>query len=360
MEGLQCQKVTKDFGTHSVLSGIDLTVQQGSLTAILGASGSGKTTLLRLIMGFARLNSGRITVGNQVVAEAPHAHVRPEARAIGYVAQEGALFPHLTIGENVGYGLRRDQRKKSPRITECLELVGLSSAFEHRPVHEISGGEQRRVALARALAPRPRMVLLDEPFSGLDASLRVETRNAVLAALHNEDATTILVTHDQAEALSMGQQVAVLRDGQLAQTADPYDLYWQPTSLDVAKFIGDAVVLPGTQRHRSVECIFGKLETSNESVDGDVLVVIRPEQIFATSSASNHDGAKAVVTGRTFLGADAVLQMSMSQGEQTYLVSSRTRSLGAPSPGEKVVVRVTGSVVTFGSTEVSSSSSSDG
>src|SRR5581483_7533968 len=205
MAELRCEQITASYGQGGdVLSGVDLVVPDGTLTAILGASGSGKTTLLRVIMGFIAQERGTVTVGDAVVAQAGGTHLPPEKRSIGYVAQEGALYPHLSVAENVSFGLPRRERKEAIRAAEVLELVGLGARYGKRRPHELSGGEQRRVALARALAPRPPLVLLDEPFSGLDAALRAETRAAVLHALAAQGTTAVLVTHDQAEALSMG------------------------------------------------------------------------------------------------------------------------------------------------------------
>ena len=245
MADLVCEGIGKSYRGRGVLRDLDLEVPTGTLTAILGSSGSGKTTLLRVIIGFVEADAGRVSVGGETVAEAGRVHVAPDKRAIGYVAQEGALFPHLSVGENVGFGLARGERRQGGRIVQTLELVGLDASYAGRPAHELSGGEQRRVALARALAPHPRIVLLDEPFSGLDAALRADTREAVLHALREEQATAVLVTHDQAEALSMGREVAVLRDGRLAQRAAPSALYRTPADADVASFVGEANLAPG-------------------------------------------------------------------------------------------------------------------
>ena len=261
MAELRCTSLAKSYRTRAVLREVDLVVREGTLTAILGASGSGKTTLLRLIIGFIAPDHGTIEVDGSVVAAAGGAHVAPDKREIGYVAQEGALFPHLTVAENVAFGLPRGERRNGSRTNEALDLVGLGSGYAARRPHELSGGEQRRVGLARALAPKPRIVLLDEPFSGLDAHLRAETREAVTQALAAEGATAVLVTHDQAEALSMGREVAVLRSGRLAQTATPTVLYRDPVDLDVARFVGDAVIVPGTARSGVVECVLGRLST---------------------------------------------------------------------------------------------------
>src|SRR5262245_53113405 len=279
MAELSCRGLAKSFGETVVLSDVDLVVPQGTLTAILGASGSGKTTLLRLLIGFLAADDGVVSIGGTVVADAGRLHVAPDKRAVGYVAQEGALFPHLTVAENVGFGLPRSERRRGLRIDEALDLVGLDRRYAGRQPHQLSGGEQRRVALARALAPRPAVVLLDEPFSGLDASLRAETRAAVLGALTAAGATAVLVTHDQAEALSTGREVGVLRAGRLVQTATPTALYRTPADLDVARFVGEAVVLPGQARSGRVECDLGILAIRGTALEGPVHVMIRPEQI---------------------------------------------------------------------------------
>ncbi len=272
---LQCTGVMKSYGARQVLSGIDLSLPADSLTAVIGASGSGKTTLLRLIMGFESLDEGTVIVGGSVVSSAAigakSVHLAPEKRRIGYVPQEGALFPHLSVAENIGFGLPRRERHRSGRVAEVAEIVGLGADHLDRPPGQLSGGEQRRVALARALAPRPAIVLLDEPFSGLDAGLRAETRAALLTALAREHATALLVTHDQAEALSMGDLVAVLRDGALAQIDDPVSLYRRPVDLDVARFVGEAVVMPGRMRFgdRVVTCALGRLPVAVPGVGND-------------------------------------------------------------------------------------------
>ena len=194
---LRCDAVAKSFGTRAVLADVDLDVAEGALTAILGSSGSGKTTLLRVIVGFIAPDGGTVSIAGSIVAGGGRKPVAPDKRAVGYVAQEGALYPHLSVAENVGFGLPRGQRKRGGRIVEALELVGLGADYGNRRPHELSGGEQRRVALARALAPQPRLVLLDEPFSGLDAALRTETRAAVVHALTQEGATAVMVTQDR-------------------------------------------------------------------------------------------------------------------------------------------------------------------
>src|SRR5580658_8988797 len=204
----------KAFGTHPVLTGVDLEVPEGTLTAILGPSGSGKTTLLRLLAGFDRADRGEIVIGGTVVDD-DRTHVPPERRCIGYVPQEGSLFPHLTVAANVAFGLPAKQRRAGKPDT-LLAAVGLDGLGKRYP-HQLSGGQQQRVALARALAIEPAVVLLDEPFASLDAHLRASVRADVHHVLRQAGTTSILVTHDQDEALSMADRVAVLRHGVIAQ-----------------------------------------------------------------------------------------------------------------------------------------------
>jgi iron(III) transport system ATP-binding protein len=341
MAELRCTGIAKSYGARTVLSELDLVVPAGTLTAILGASGSGKTTLLRLIIGFITPDQGTITVGGSVVADAGSVNVAADKRAIGYVAQEGALFPHLTVAENVAFGLPRAERKSSARIGEALDLVGLSQDYADRSPHELSGGEQRRVALARALAPRPRIVLLDEPFSGLDAALRAETREAVVNALAGEGTTAVLVTHDQAEALSMGREVALLRAGRLVQTATPTVLYRDPVDLDVAHFIGDAVVLPGRAGAGVVECALGRLDIRSSNAEGEVQVMIRPEQIRLAP-----DGIAAEVVDHVYYGSETVVRLVLADGSRTPIVA-KSFDQEVPAAGARVHVVVSGPVAAF-------------
>jgi iron(III) transport system ATP-binding protein len=344
---LRCEAIAKSFGTRPVLRDVDFDVGEGSLTAILGSSGSGKTTLLRVIVGFIAPDAGTVSIAGSIVAGGGRKPVAPDKRAVGYVAQEGALYPHLSVAENVGFGLPRSQRKRGGRIIEALELVGLGAGYGDRRPHELSGGEQRRVALARALAPRPRLVLLDEPFSGLDASLRTETRAAVVHALTQEGATAVMVTHDQAEALSTGHQVAVLREGELVQTAAPDVLYRTPADLDVARFVGEAVVISGQAHGHVVSCPLGTLDVVNPRLTGSVEVMIRPEQILVTPAATDAPGApRARVLGHTCFGPDTVLALELDESPGVTL-SARTFEHALPDPGELVDLSVRGPVVTY-------------
>ncbi len=295
------------------------------------------------MIGFVTADGGSISVDGNVVAEAGRVHVPPDKRAIGYVAQEGALFPHLTVAENVAFGLPRSERKGA-RVGEVLELVGLSREYAPRRPHELSGGEQRRVALARALAPRPRLVLLDEPFSGLDAALRAETREAVLAALAGAGATAVLVTHDQAEALSTGREVGVLRAGRLVQTATPAVLYRTPVDLDVARFVGEAVVLPGRVAAGTVECALGRFPVNGSAADATVEVMIRPEQIRLSRPGA--DGPAAEVVGHDYHGPDTAVRLVLRDGSGTAILA-RTFDQDVPAAGEEVGLTVAGPVAVY-------------
>jgi iron(III) transport system ATP-binding protein len=327
---LTCRNIVKSFRKSEVLTGVDLDVASGSLVALLGSSGSGKTTLLRALMGFVRPDAGNVSVGGTVVSDSA-THVATEKRGIGYVAQEGALFPHLNVARNVGFGMPKGERRSSARIGEVLELVGLNTNYASRNPADLSGGEQRRVALARALAPRPRVVLLDEPFSGLDASLRSETRDAVSAALGHENTTALLVTHDQAEALSMGNQVAVLRDGKIAQSGTPRDLYETPLDLDLARFLGDAVVIRATASGNTVDTPLGPISL-RQSISGTVDIVLRPEQIRIGDA-----GTSAVVTRIEYFGRQTMVRMRLAQGDLELCAGV----FGGPGPVVGSAVRVT-------------------
>ncbi len=342
MSDLQIAGITKSYGATRVLYGIDLHVPAGSLTAILGPSGCGKTTLLRLIGGFDLPDAGSISLGDRILCGNGRP-VPPERRRIGYVAQEGALFPHLTVAENVRFGLRIAAESGKRRVDELLTMVGLDVALAGRYPHQLSGGQQQRVALARALAPEPGVILLDEPFASLDAGLRDSTRRAVARLLASTGTTTILVTHDQAEALSMADQVAVLRQGRLVQVAAPADLYRRPVDAEVATSIGEAVILPAEIDGGLARCALGALPMHAPSADGRREVMIRPEQITLTADDAA-GGVPATVLETTFFGHDAMARLALADGT---VVLARPPGFAAPSPGEQVTLAVQGPVHVF-------------
>ena len=343
MADVRIAGLTKSFRGTPVLRGVGLVVPSGAFFAILGASGSGKTTLLRLLSGFERADSGAIEIDGRQVS-GPSVHVPPERRQVGYVSQEGSLFPHLSVAANVVFGLARSQRRDNLKAEALLESVGLPASYARRGPHELSGGEQQRVALARALAPAPKLVLLDEPFSALDAALRIETRQAVAAILNAAGATALLVTHDQSEALSMGGQVGVLRDGALAQVATPEELYRQPADAALAQFVGEAVLLPGLVAEGKATCAFGRLQLALAAPDGPVEVMVRPEQI-RFEARTNADATKAQVLAVTFYGHDARITLSLNAGGTP--VTTRIAGHMTPQPGTQVWLSVEGSVMAY-------------
>ncbi len=277
MSAIELRSAVKRFGDTVVLTSVDLSAPEGSITAVLGASGSGKTTLLRLIAGFERLDSGSLSIGDRIVDDGVRA-VAPQRRGVGYVPQEGALFPHLTVAGNVAFGLPRGKRAS---IEDLLELVGLSDLRRRFP-HQLSGGQQQRVALARALAIRPNVLLLDEPFAALDAPLRNELRRDVARILTEAGATTILVTHDQDEALSLADQVALLHDGRVIAAARPRELYRDPPSVDTATSIGEVNILAAHTSSGYARCALGLVpvrRNGSEGLDGPSRLLLRPEQL---------------------------------------------------------------------------------
>ena len=344
MADLFIEGLSKTYGRDPVLSAADLHVPSGTLVALLGASGSGKTTLLRLICGFERADGGTIRLDGRTLA-GPGVQLAPERRQIGYVAQEGALFPHLSVASNIAFGLPRAERRSSAIVHRLLATVGLQPSYAERLPHELSGGEQQRVALARALAPSPRIVLLDEPFSSLDAALRTETRAAVADALAQTGATALLVTHDQAEALSMGRQVAVLRAGRMAQVAEPDVLYRRPMDAEMARFVGEAVLLPGVANGGTVVCALGRLRLAAGMPRGAVEVMLRPEQVRVVDGG----GVWATVTSTTFYGHDAMVGLALADPDTraSTHVTARVQGYRRPAPGDTVQLAVDGDVVTF-------------
>jgi iron(III) transport system ATP-binding protein len=318
--------VTKRFGSVAALDGASLCVDRGEVVALLGPSGCGKTTLLRVVAGFERPDAGSVTVSGRCVAGAG-AWVPPERRRVGMVFQDYALFPHLTVAENVGFGLpRRSRRERVPELLAIVGLVGL----ERRYPHELSGGQQQRVALARALAPSPELVLLDEPWSNVDPFLRETLRSEVVEIIRPLGVTVVLVTHDREEAFSLADRIALMRDGSVVQEGTSEDLYYAPVSRWAAEFVGAANVLPGDRAQMLLRATLATIPANGAARDAQVL--IRPELL---ELAPDPDGAGQVV-GREFRGHDVFYRVLL---EGVELVSQRPSNEVVPL-GSRVTVKL--------------------
>ena len=336
MSAVIVRGLAKSYGHQAVLRGLDLDVPEGSITAVLGSSGCGKSTLLRIVAGFIRPDAGTVTIGDREV-DGPSGRVAAQRRGVGYVPQEGALFPHLTVARNIAFGLPRAERR-GPTLARLMELTELPTDLADRYPHELSGGQQQRVALARALAPQPSVVLLDEPFSSLDAGLRVSAGRTVARVLRHAGATALLVTHDQGEALSLADRVAVMRDGCFVQVGRPDEVYDAPVDVDVARFVGGGSLLEGAVLAGRVETELGSLEVANAGADGPALVVVRPEQLEIHELG---EGVVATVVEVDYFGAQVVVLLELPSGTH---ISARGPATRPPRPDDKVGVRVEGPV----------------
>ncbi|MCT7659303.1 ABC transporter ATP-binding protein [Mycobacterium deserti] len=342
---LAIEGLVKSFNGVTVLADIDLQLQPGTTTAVVGASGCGKTTLLRLIAGFETPQAGTIAIAGRQVAGAGSA-VAPHRRSVGYVAQDGALFPHLTVEQNIAYGLRGiDRTTARHRVGSLLETVSLDSTFAARRPHELSGGQQQRVALARALARQPVLMLLDEPFSALDTGLRASTRKAVAQMLADAGVTTLLVTHDQEEALSIADQIAVMRDGRFTQVGTPQAVYREPHDRFTAEFLGDCITLPCAVKDGFADSVLGRVPVRAQ--DGPATLLLRPEQLVAKTISDSSDNARpegiGTVIATEFLGHDVLLTIDPAGDAAPIVV--RQHSLNPPPVDAKVRIEVVGSGV---------------
>jgi iron(III) transport system ATP-binding protein len=324
---IRLQRVSKSFGAVRAVAAATIEVGRGEFVALLGPSGCGKTTLLRLIAGFEVPDEGTVRIGEQVVAG--ETWLPPERRHVGMVFQDYALFPHLSVARNVGYGLARQARQR--RVREALALVGLAGLGDRFP-HELSGGQQQRVALARALAPEPSVVLLDEPWSNIDPMLRGSMRDELAAILRATGVTVLLVTHEQEEAFSLADRVALMRDGSIVQTGAPEEIYYDPATRWAAEFVGAANVLPGRLEGGLVETLVGRFPAPNGDAPGDVDVLVRPELL---ELAVDPDGAGEVVC-REFRGHDVFYRVRLADG--TMVCSQRPSNETIPL-GSRVAVR---------------------
>lgn len=333
---LALRAVSQAYGEAPVLHGVSLALRRGTIACLLGSSGCGKTTVLRCIAGFEPIRAGEIVLNDMLVSR-PGLLVPPERRRIGMVFQDYALFPHRDVAGNVGFGLTALSRaQRAARVAELLDIIGLADVGGKYP-HELSGGQQQRVALARALAPRPDLLLLDEPFSNLDVELRERLSMEVRSILKQQNATALLVTHDQHEAFSFADEIGIMRDGRIEQWDVPYNLYHRPTSRFVADFVGQGIFLPGVvSPDANIDCELGTLRSDGalERAPGTLVeVLVRPDDIV-------HDDAspfQAEVEQRAFRGAEFLYTLRLPGGSR---VLSLVPSHHDHRIGEKIGIRM--------------------
>ena len=274
---LEIRNIMRDYDGKRVVDDVSLMLQPGNVTCLLGPSGCGKSTTLRIIAGVDMQTSGTIHVDGNLICDTVY-RVPPERRSIGLIFQDFALFPHLTVGDNVGFGLTGSRKDKLPRVGELLERVGLSHYINEYP-HQLSGGEQQRVALARAIAPRPSIMLMDEPFSGLDNRLRDGIRDETLALLKDEGTSVLLVTHEPEEAMRMADEIALMRDGKIVQRGAPYNIYNAPADKAAVAFFSDINLLTSTVRGALTDTPFGQFLAPGVPDGGQVEIVFRPQHV---------------------------------------------------------------------------------
>lgn len=334
MAVVEFRDITKRYGEVTAVRDISMRVEQGEIFAILGPSGSGKSTILRLIAGLEAPDRGRILINNRTVAEEGRVFLPPEERRIGMVFQDYALFPHLTVRKNIASGLLRLNRKKRQVVVDrMLRFIGMGG-MESRYPHELSGGQQQRVALARALAPSPVVILLDEPFSSLDDDLRARTRDETRMILREINATAILVTHNQDEALAIADRIAVMNQGRIEQIASPDVLYHLPETRFVADFVGQADFIEGVITMEGIRTELGVLQDDTSFSEGTrVEVMLRPEDLWIMPD----EKGVAVVVNRYFKGSENIYALRLPSGRMIHSSAPSTLVIG---PGSRVRVEM--------------------
>lgn len=315
---LEIENMFKNFGGNQILSDLSFSVGKGELLTLLGPSGGGKTTILRCIAGLQEIDQGTIKIYDEVVS-GPEVLVPPEKRGVGIVFQNLALFPHLTVGQNVSFGINSyDQELYPERVDDLLELVGLSHKKDCYP-NELSGGQKQRIALARSLAPNPSILLLDEPFSSIDAGLRIEMREELRAILKTTRTTTIFVTHDQEEALSISDRVLILKNGRIEQSGAPQELFNYPRSRFVASFLGHASFISGFLDGDSISTMVGDINRediyglSKEYDNLNMEILFRPEDLKI--DLCNPKNANGTITYQRYLGEKILYKVALLNGE---------------------------------------------
>ncbi len=335
----ECIQLSKNFNGTPAVKDVSLHLHSGGFLTLLGPSGCGKTTTLRLLAGFEAPDSGKICVDGKIMS-GNGVHLPPEQRRVGMVFQEYALFPHLNVGDNIAFGLQGSKHEKTQKTDSMLALLGLEG-LQLRMPYQLSGGQQQRVALARALAPQPQVLLLDEPFSNLDATLRAQVRVDVKHILKATGITCVFVTHDQEEALSLSDQIAIMFDGRVVQTGTPQEIYREPATREVAAFVGEANFIPAEAHGEVATCALGQIRLIH-SIHGTVDLMVRPEMLHIDDNDTS--GISATIQWIDYYGHDQRIGLVLENG--TSLIA-RLGSSAFYSPGQVVYVSVTHPVQAF-------------
>jgi iron(III) transport system ATP-binding protein len=343
-----CQHLHKSFGDMPVISNISFAIKQGDILALLGPSGCGKTTTLRLIAGFESLDSGYIEIDGRTVAENGFS-LPPEKRRVGMVFQDYAIFPHLSIAKNVAFGLGRNQQA-GERTEAMLKMVGLTGQGDRMP-HELSGGQQQRVALARALALDPAVVLLDEPFSNLDTALRQQVRREVKGLLKQNGATAVFVTHDQEEALFLGDQIAVMNAGVIEQLGTPEEIFHRPRTRFVAEFMGETDFIQGEVSNRGIDTALGQLPLPQPhpalSAGTVVTLAVRPDDVaLEAANGSGEEAENGRIISRQFTGIAYIYLVRLNDGSLVHSWQPHTLNL-PPGTAVRATIRPDHTVTAF-------------
>ena len=344
MSFLTVRALSKHYGPVAALDDVSLDIRQNSRTAIVGPSGSGKSTLLRIIAGFEAADAGTVELDGALMVDGPNA-VPAHKRGIGIVSQDGALFPHLSIADNIAFGLDRRMPDRNKRIHELMALIGLDPSMLERRPHQLSGGQQQRVALARALARQPRLMLLDEPFSALDTGLREQMRQAVTQILGDAGITAVLVTHDQAEALSFADQVALMRGGRLVQRGTPQDVYFRPADRETALFLGEALILPAKLDDGMASTPLGRLPVNKVEASGPAEIMLRPEQVRLVSPSIGQPQLE--ILHGAFSSANWTVQLKLIDQPNQPPLHLRVSASEIPAVGSRIGLAINGSAHVF-------------
>ncbi|KMW58363.1 Ferric iron ABC transporter, ATP-binding protein [Candidatus Rhodobacter oscarellae] len=335
---LEVQHLVRHFGGRAVVDDVSLRVRAGQVTCLLGPSGCGKSTTLRCVSGVDQQDSGAIYSDGELICDGKTSRP-PEDRPVGLMFQDFALFPHMSVADNVGYGLRGPRAERRARVGAMLERVHLSALARRYP-HELSGGEQQRVALARALAPRPKIMLMDEPFSGLDNRLRDGIRDETLEILKDEGAAVLLVTHEPEEAMRMGDEIALMRDGKIVQQGAPYNVYNAPVDKAAAAFFSDINVIRSEVQGALTETPFGQFLVPGQPDGAQVEIVIRPQHLKIDfdrggrgPNPTPREGtpARGVVERARFMGSESLVEFRMDYDGS--ILKAAVPSVFLPKPG---------------------------